>query len=219
MQKFLSMILPLSALAMAVPVGAAGLSANMTQASFGSGEIALTNIAAVCVEELDACNVPGSFQAPDEAGRGIATVVTYDANPGWFAGKQICITGVGDEWSAAGGRVDPARVQCAPIAAGRATIPFQVNGSGVFGIVPLIVDHGQVIAWGSHPFGPSRYMMTRPGGRRDVITLLASDGGRLRAATEAEASKYRELYASLFRQSGPVAAERYDAARRAVENH
>lgn len=216
MRKFVSMLLPLTALAVAAPASAQGLSANMTQVELGSGQITISNVAAVCLNS-SACDVPGSFTAPDEAGRGMATVVTFDANPGFFSGKRLCITGVGQDWAAAGFRIDPARVQCAVISGGQATVPFQVNGSGVFGIVPLIVDGDRVIAWGSHPFGQSRYLMTRPNGERDLITLLVSSGGSLRAANADEAADYAGRYASLFQVAG-ADAETYDRGRRAVEN-
>jgi hypothetical protein len=191
----------------AVPAFAADLAGGLTEMAIkqvtpGVANVTLTNVAGVWLE-----NEPGTkakvFRATDESGKGTAKVVTYAADPGLFKGRLLCLTGVGPNWARGKSKFDVSRMSCAPMndtVTLKVSVPQAAFGS-TFGLVPVVVgEDGTLLAWGSHPFGPTRFSMKRPDGTRDVITLLKADkDGNFLAASKDDAAAYQaSFYAKIF---------------------
>jgi len=195
------------ALFVAVPAFAAELAGGLTemaikQVSPGVANVTLTSVAGVWLD-----NEPGTkvkvFRAADESGKGTAKVVAYADDPGLFKGRLLCLTGVGPNWARGKSKFDVNKMSCAPMADTvtlKVSVPQAAFGSA-FGLVPVVVgEDGTLLAWGSHPFGPTRFMMKRPDGTRDVITLLKADkDGNILAASKDDAAAYQgNFYAKIF---------------------
>jgi hypothetical protein len=189
------------------PAFAADFSAGVTEMTLGQvapgvASVTLTSTAGVWLE-----NEPNTskkvFRAADESGKGTAKVVAYTSDPGLFNTKLLCITGVGPNWARGNTRFDVSRMSCAPMADTvtlRVTVPQAAFGS-TFGVLPVIVHKdGTLLAWGSHPFGDTRFIMKRPDGTSDVITLLKADkDGNIQPASKNDAATYQSnFYAKIF---------------------
>ena len=144
------------------------------------------------------------FSEPDKSGKGTAYVV-----PGsdLFCGTLFGLTGVGPAWAGSGGgddiRFDLNRMYSAPMSGESVTIRIELPKKSfgtVFAVVPVIIDaNGRLVAWGSHPFGPTRHMLTRRDGTKDMLTILTvTKYGNIRAASPDEVKKYHELYKNYF---------------------
>ncbi len=189
------------------PAFAADLAGGLTEMALkqvapGVANVTLTNVAGVWLENEPNTN-KRVFRAPDESGKGTAKVVAYATDPGVFKDRLLCLTGVGPSWARGKSKFDVNKMSCAAMADTvtlKVEVPKAVFGS-TFGLVPVVVGHdGDLLAWGSHPFGPTRFMMKRPDGTRDVITLLKADkDGNIAAASKDDAAAYQaNFYAKIF---------------------
>lgn len=115
-----------------------------------------TRIAAVTVSEEKIAmpglsNVAGSdCSKADDGGKGQACFLTFEANPGFFAGKQLCVSGQVDEWAVTrdGAIINdgPRRAICSPINPdGSSSVSVDFRNDGV----PFIAEGGRIIAWAS----------------------------------------------------------------------
>jgi hypothetical protein len=129
--------------------------------------------------------------------------VHYTTDPGLFKDRLLCLTGVGPNWARGKSKFDTSRMSCAPMNDAvtlKVEVPKSAFGA-VFGVLPVVVGKdGDLLAWGSHPFGSTRFMMKRPDGTRDVITLLKADkNGNIAPASKDDAAAYQaNFYAKIF---------------------
>lgn len=189
------------------PAFAAQLAGGLTEMAIkqvapGVANVTLTNAAGIWLEN-EPNSSKGVYRAADESGKGTAKVVAYANNPALFKDRLLCLTGVGPSWARGKSKFDTSKMSCAPMADAvtlKVEVPNTVFGS-TFGLVPVVVGKdGDLLAWGSHPFGSTRFMMKRPDGTRDVITLLKADkDGNIVAASKDDAAAYQaNFYAKIF---------------------
>lgn len=197
----------LAALFAAAPAFAADLAGGLTEMALrqvapGVAEVTITKTAGVWLE-----NEPNTgkkvLRLPDESGKGTAKVVAYATDPAVFKDRLLCLTGVGPSWARGKSKFDVDKMSCASMADTvtlKVEVPKAAFGS-TFGLVPVVVGKdGDLLAWGSHPFGSTRFMVKRPDGTRDVITLLKADkDGNIVAASKDDAAAYQaNFYAKIF---------------------
>lgn len=191
----------------AIPAFAADLAGGLAEMAIkqvapGIANVTLTNVAGVWLEN-EPNSSKGVYRAADESGKGTAKVVAFANNPALFKDRLLCLTGVGPNWARGKSKFDTSKMSCAPMSDTvtlRVEVPKAAFGS-TFGLVPVVVSQdGDLLAWGSHPFGPTRFMMKRPDGTRDVITLLTTDNdGDILAASKGDAAAYQvNFYAKIF---------------------
>lgn len=204
MKKFFAV---LAALFAAAPAFAADLAGGLTEMSIKQVAPGIANVTFTGVAGVWLINEPDTgkkvLRLPDESGKGTAKIVAYATDPGVFKDRLLCLTGVGPSWARGKSKFDVNKMSCAAMSDTvtlKVTVPQSVFGS-TFGLVPVVVGRdGDLLAWGSHPFGSTRFMMKRPDGTRDVITLLKADkDGNIQPASKADAASYEaNFYAKIF---------------------
>lgn len=225
MKKMLFAVL--AVLFAAVSAFAAETKMDIVQVKPGVVDLKLTNVAGVwLINRPDTSKKKYAVtDKTDEAGKGKADVVFAVTDPQLYdrKGDLFCFTGVGPAWARGKSKFDTAKMPCADVDGAvtvRLTVP-QANFGSTFGVAPVIVNKdGTLHAWGSHPFGDTRFIMERPNATGnfhvrtpdkmrecpkgaatcDVITLLTAEkDGNIRPATEAEAADYQaRVYAKIF---------------------
>ncbi|NTV54885.1 MAG: hypothetical protein HGA16_00065 [Candidatus Moranbacteria bacterium] len=167
----------------------------------GEADLTFTDNAGVVLNQQPSGTVMA--EEPDKSGKGTAYVVAGTSYDGAIFG----LTGVGPAWAGTGSgndtRFDLSRMYTANMNGASVTVHISIpKGSfgTVFAVVPVIVDtHGRLLAWGSHPAGVTRHMLTRSDGTTDMLTILSVDGnGTIRPATDAEVALFQKTYRSFF---------------------
>ncbi|OGI22522.1 MAG: hypothetical protein A2808_03425 [Candidatus Moranbacteria bacterium RIFCSPHIGHO2_01_FULL_55_24] len=116
-----------------------------------SGTIAAVTVSKDTIQTGSLSGVQGAICGkPDKLGKGEACYLAFEANPSWFAGKQICVSGRRDFWSVRRDGVivnEGLRVPvCAPISP-NGTVSLSVNFPT--GFDPFIAEGGRIVAWAS----------------------------------------------------------------------
>ncbi len=143
------------------------------------------------------------YSEKDKSDKGIVYVVPGSK----YNGAKFGLAGVGPAWPGRGSgkdtQFDLNRMYVAAMSGESVTVRIQIpqNSYGtVFAVVPVITDsNGHLIAWGSHPAGPTRYTLTRRDGTKDMLTILTvTQDGNIRPASQDEVKKYHDNYQSYF---------------------
>lgn len=167
----------------------------------GEANLTFTDNAGVVLNQQPAGAVMA--EEPDKSGKGTAYVVAGTSYDGAIFG----LTGVGPAWAGIGSgndmRFDLSRMYTANMNGASVTVHISIpkrSFGTVFAVVPVIVDaQGRLLAWGSHPAGSTRHMLTRSDGTTDMLTVLSVDAnGIIRSANVSEVAAFQKVYRSFF---------------------